>query len=129
MHARVTTTSEGHVRRRVLDKYRRVLGTSCMDLKSVEEVEVDNARAHCVQMMCSKRHLPDIEQWSQRSGSNVIPRRARPGLAGLRPHGARQSRRFGCDGVDELLLRTKEVRTISVRRGIWGMYPLVQMVN
>jgi hypothetical protein len=36
--------------------------------------------------MYSKRHLPDIEQWSQRSGSNVIPRRARPGLAGLGPH-------------------------------------------
>jgi len=33
------------------------------------------------------RHLPDKEQWSQSSGSNVIPRRARPGLAGLRPHG------------------------------------------
>jgi hypothetical protein len=43
------------------------------------------------------------------SGSNVIPRQARPGLSGLRPHSARQSRRFGCDGVDELLLRTKEV--------------------
>ena len=27
-----------------------------------------------------------IEQWSQSSGPNVIPRRARPGLAGLRPH-------------------------------------------
>ena len=37
-------------------------------------------------MMCAKRHLPDIEQWIQSSGSNVIPRRARPGLAGLRPH-------------------------------------------
>jgi len=34
------------------------------------------------------RVLPDIEQWSQSSGSNVIPRRARPGLAGLRPHSA-----------------------------------------
>ena len=32
------------------------------------------------------RHLPDIEQWNQSSGSNVIPRRAHPGLAGLRPH-------------------------------------------
>ena len=32
--------------------------------------------------MCSKRHLPDIEQWSQSIGSNVIPKRARPGLAG-----------------------------------------------
>ena len=28
-------------------------------------------------------------QWSQSSGSNVIPRRARPGLAGLRPHNPR----------------------------------------
>ena len=37
-------------------------------------------------MMYPKKHLPDIEQWSQSSGSNVIPRRARPGLAGLRPH-------------------------------------------
>ena len=37
-------------------------------------------------MMYSKRRLPDIEQWSQSSGSNVIPRRARPGLAGIRPH-------------------------------------------
>jgi len=36
-----------------------------------------------VPMMYSKRHLPDIEQ---SSCSNVIPRRARPGLAGLRPH-------------------------------------------
>ena len=35
--------------------------------------------------MYSKRLLPDIEQWSQSSGSNVIPRRARPGLAGLGP--------------------------------------------
>ena len=40
-------------------------------------------------MMYSKRRLPDIEQWGQSSGSNVIPRRARPGLAGLRPHSAR----------------------------------------
>ena len=37
-------------------------------------------------MMYSKRHLPNTEQWSQSSGSNVIPRRARPGLAGLKPH-------------------------------------------
>jgi len=36
--------------------------------------------------MHSKKHLPDIEQWSQSSGSNVISRRARPRLAGLRPH-------------------------------------------
>ena len=28
----------------------------------------------------------DIEQWSHASGSNVIPRRACPGLAGLWPH-------------------------------------------
>jgi hypothetical protein len=38
----------------------------------------------------SKLVVPDsgvgIEQWSQSSGSNVIPRRAGPGLAGLRPH-------------------------------------------
>jgi len=34
----------------------------------------------------AKRHVPDMEQWSQSSGSNVIERRARPGLAGLRPH-------------------------------------------
>ena len=27
-----------------------------------------------------------IGQWGQSSGSNVISRRARPGLAGLRPH-------------------------------------------
>ena len=33
-----------------------------------------------------KRHLLNIEQWSQNSGSNVIPKRARPGLAGLRLH-------------------------------------------
>ena len=37
-----------------------------------------------------KLAVPDsgvgIEQWSQSSGSNVIPRRAGPGLAGLRPH-------------------------------------------
>ena len=32
------------------------------------------------------QHLPDIEQWSQSSGSNVIPRRVRPGLHGPRPH-------------------------------------------
>ena len=38
----------------------------------------------------SRRSTP-AEQWSQRSGSNVIPRRARPGLAGLRPHTARIS--------------------------------------
>ena len=29
------------------------------------------------------RDICPIEQWSQSSGSNVIPRRARPGLAGL----------------------------------------------
>jgi len=34
-------------------------------------------------MMYPKRYLPGIEQWNQSSGSNVIPRRARPGLAGL----------------------------------------------
>ena len=33
-----------------------------------------------------KAHLSDTEQWSRSSGSNVIPRQARPGLAGLRPH-------------------------------------------
>ena len=37
-------------------------------------------------MIYIKRHLPDIEQWSQSRGFNVIPRRARPGLDGLRPH-------------------------------------------
>ena len=37
-------------------------------------------------MIYRKKHLPDIEQWSQISGSNVIPGRARPGLAGLGPH-------------------------------------------
>jgi len=37
-------------------------------------------------MMYSKRHLLDIEQRSQSSGSNVIPRRARPGLAGPGPY-------------------------------------------
>jgi len=37
-------------------------------------------------MMYSKRHLPGIEQWGQISGSNVIPRRAHPGLAGIGPH-------------------------------------------
>ena len=31
----------------------------------------------------------DVEQWS--SGSNVIPKRARPGLAGLGPHAPRVS--------------------------------------
>ena len=36
--------------------------------------------------MYTKTHLPNVEQWSQSSGSNVILRRARPGLAGLRPH-------------------------------------------
>ena len=38
-------------------------------------------------MMYAQRHLPDIEHWSQSSDSNVIPRRARPGLAGLRHRG------------------------------------------
>jgi len=32
--------------------------------------------------------MSDIEQWGQSSGSNVIPRRARPGLTGRRPHNA-----------------------------------------
>ena len=36
-------------------------------------------------MMYSKRRLPDMEQWNQSSGSNIIPGRAHPGLAGLRP--------------------------------------------
>ena len=36
-------------------------------------------------MMNSKRHLPDVGQWSQSSGAHVIPKRARAGLAGLRP--------------------------------------------
>ena len=31
-------------------------------------------------------HLPHRQQWSQSSGINVNPRRARPGLAGLRLH-------------------------------------------
>ena len=34
--------------------------------------------------------VPDKEHWHQGSGSNVIPRRARPGLAGIRPHKALQ---------------------------------------
>ena len=38
---------------------------------------------------CSKKHLPDSAA-EPSSGSNVIPMRARPGLAGLRPHTARQ---------------------------------------
>jgi len=33
----------------------------------------------------ARAHVPDIEQWSQSSGSIVIPRRACPGLASLRP--------------------------------------------
>ena len=39
-----------------------VPGTSYMDVKPVEEVEVADARAHCVQMMYSKKILRDIEQ-------------------------------------------------------------------
>ena len=35
-------------------------------------------------VMYAKRHLPELQQPS--SGSNVIPRRARPGLADPRPH-------------------------------------------
>ena len=42
-------------------------------------------------MMYSKRHLPD-RAVEPSSGSNVIPRRARPGLAGLRPHAVKYSR-------------------------------------
>jgi len=67
-------------------------------------------------MMYSKRHLPDIEQWSRRhcieqwsqsSGSNVIPR---SGLAGLRPHtslpvGARNLRARPVDHVLALVER------------------------
>ena len=34
---------------------------------------------------------PDIEQWSQSSGPDVILRRARPGLVGLRPHTQHES--------------------------------------
>ena len=46
-------------------------------------------------MMYFKRHLPDIEQWSQSSGSNVIPRRARPGLwARLGTEGPASGRKF-----------------------------------
>ena len=41
---------------------------------------------HCLPMMYFKRNLADTEKWSQSSGCNIIPRRARPGLAGLRPH-------------------------------------------
>ena len=37
-------------------------------------------------MMYSKRNLPDVEQWSNSGGSNVIPRQARPSLAVLRAH-------------------------------------------
>jgi hypothetical protein len=37
-------------------------------------------------MMGLKRYLFDKEQWSQSSGFSVIPRLARPGLAGLKPH-------------------------------------------
>ena len=35
---------------------------------------------------CIPKDICPIEQWSQSSGSNIIPRGARPGLAGLRPH-------------------------------------------
>ena len=37
-------------------------------------------------IMKASRTIKDIEQWNQSSGSKVIPRRARPGLAGLSPH-------------------------------------------
>ena len=51
-------------------------------------------------MMHSERRLPDMEQWSQSSDSNVIPRRARPGLAELRLH-------FLADGATLEALATK----------------------
>ena len=62
----------------------------------------DPGRGRIVEMLApdySKGHLPDIEQWSQSSGSNVIPRRARPGLAGLRPHRAGAGSRGDADGA------------------------------
>jgi len=62
--------------------------------------------------MYSNRHLPDIEQWSQNSGSNVITRRARPGLAGLRPHNVRQARYTGRKNNKEA------ERTLSLADGL-----------
>ena len=37
-------------------------------------------------MMYSKRHLPVYRAVEPSSGSNIIPRRAHPDLAGLSPH-------------------------------------------
>ena len=40
-------------------------------------------RYPCTDCPCCRCPTHRVEQWSQNSGSNVIPRRARPGLAGL----------------------------------------------
>jgi len=67
-------------------------------------------------MMYSKRHLPDMEQWSQSSGSNVIPRRALLGLAGLRPHTR------GVLGSEEQASRKILGRRVSFLLGVQGYF-------
>ena len=65
--------------------------------------------------MYTKRHLPDIEQWSRSSGSNVIPRRARPGLAGLRPHNLFKARRLVYHSTLGLRVIKKKRRSTAAR--------------
>ena len=55
--------------------------------EELERVKRQLAKVCRFQMIYSKRHLHDIEHCS---GSNVIPMRARPGLAGLRPHNVKR---------------------------------------
>ena len=61
----------------------------CVRAEGYQALSLTMSQNGCEASNIPKRHSPDIEQWSQSSGSNVIPRRARPGSAGLRPHNGR----------------------------------------
>jgi len=60
------------------------------------------------------RDICPIEQWCQSNGSNVIPRLAGPGLAGLRPHwgsrGAMPRRHLCMMSIDPVFLRRVTAR-------------------
>ena len=79
---------------------RALLGTAShfcevvvLKLRTVQERLRDFERAEATyKLALTVKDSVEIEQWSQSSGSNIIPKRARPGLAGPRPHTSSLSR-------------------------------------
>jgi len=57
--------------------------------------------------------LGQLGQDEPSSGSNVIPRRARPGLAGLRPHSHSQEVHYNQHGM--MILEGKGIRDLMMR--------------